>query len=62
MGMGEFKIWFDYGTRLGRGKTLGGAAWVARDGVCPYLSLKIASKSARADMVSCPTLANGTSG
>jgi hypothetical protein len=35
MGMGEFKILFDDGARLGRWTTLGGAAWVAGDGVFP---------------------------
>jgi hypothetical protein len=62
MGMGEFKIWFDDGARLGRWNTLGGAAWGAGDEVCRNLSLKIAAKSVKADMVSYPKLANGTSG
>jgi hypothetical protein len=62
MGLGEFNIWFDDGAWFGHGKTLGGAAWGAGDGVCRNLSLKIATRSVRADMVSSPTLANGTSG
>jgi hypothetical protein len=60
--MGEFKIWVDEEMRLGRGMTLAGEAWVAGDGACCNLSLKIAAKSVRADIVSSPTLANGTSG
>jgi hypothetical protein len=43
MGMGEFKILFDDGARLGYGKTLGGAACGSGDGVCCNLSLKIAA-------------------
>jgi hypothetical protein len=46
MGMGKADIGFDD----------------AADGVFCNLSLKIAAKSARADMVSSLTLANGTSG
>jgi hypothetical protein len=62
MGMGEFKIRCDDGARLGQGKTLGCVAWGAGDGVCCILSLKITAKSVRANMVSSPTRANGTSG
>jgi hypothetical protein len=41
--MGEFKILVDAGMRLGRGMTLAGEAWVAGDGACCNLSLKIAA-------------------
>jgi hypothetical protein len=47
---------------LGRGTALVGEARVSGEGACCNLSLKIAAKSARAAMVSSPTLANGTSG
>jgi hypothetical protein len=62
LGMGEFNIWVDEGMRLGRWTSVAGEAWVARDGACCNLSLKIAAKSARALTVSSPTLAKGTSG
>jgi hypothetical protein len=60
--MGEFEIRVGKGMRLGRGMTVAGEAWVARDGACCNLSLKIAAKSERAFTVSSPTLAKGTSG
>jgi DNA replicative helicase MCM subunit Mcm2 (Cdc46/Mcm family) len=60
MGMGEFLIWADEGARLGRWTIVAGAAWVAGDGVCCILSLKIAANSVRAAMVSSQMLANGT--
>jgi hypothetical protein len=62
MGKGEFKIWLDDSARHGRCKTIGGTAWGVGDGVCCNLSLKIAAKLASAEMVSSPTLANGTFG
>jgi hypothetical protein len=62
MGIGEFKIWFDDATRLGCCETCGGTASGAGDVGCHNLSLKIAAKSARANIVSSPTLANGTTG
>jgi hypothetical protein len=60
--MGEFKIWLGEGMRIGRGTTLAGEACVTGDGACCNLSLKIAARSARAAMVSSPTLVSGTSG
>jgi hypothetical protein len=60
--MGEFNIWFDDSARHGRWKTVGGTAWGVGDGVCRNLSLKIAAKSASAEMVASLTRANGTSG
>jgi hypothetical protein len=62
LGMGEFEIWVDEGMRLGHWTTVTGEVWVARDGACCSLSLKIAAKSARALTVSSPTLAKGTYG
>jgi hypothetical protein len=58
--MGEFNIWCGEGMRLGLGATLAGEGRVSGDGSCCNLSLKIVAKSARAVMVSSPTLVNGT--
>jgi hypothetical protein len=60
--MGELKIFVGEGIMIGRETTLAGEARVSGSGACCNLSLKIAAKSVRADMVSSPTLENGTSG
>jgi hypothetical protein len=61
IGMGDFKTGVDDSERHGRWKTVGGAAGGVGDGVFRSLSLKIAANSARAEMVSSLTRANGTS-